>query len=100
MQTNGSVATTAVITYIYDPLDHVTAATYSKGQRFEYAYDSVGELRDATVTIASAQVIPYEYVNADHVTKAICVTYTSDNDGRGNYQHFAGHNRFAIHGLK
>ena len=33
---------TRVITYTYDPLYCLTGAAYSTGERYEYAYDAVG----------------------------------------------------------
>jgi YD repeat-containing protein len=42
LQAEGFATTTTVITYTYDPLNRLTDATYSNGQRFQYAYDAVG----------------------------------------------------------
>ena len=77
---SGSLVTTT-ITYTYDPLSRLTDATYSNGQRFQYAYDAVGNRTVQTRTITSTQVITYGYDNANRMTKAGGITYTWDNNG-------------------
>ncbi len=54
-----TLGSTTIITCTYDPLGHLTAADYSSGACFRYAYDAVGNRTVQTRTITSTQVITY-----------------------------------------
>jgi RHS repeat-associated protein len=84
---------TRVITYIlrcaqdrlYDPLQRLTAAVYSTGERYEYAYDAVGNRTVMTVAHES-RITHYEYDAANRLLVSASpghrVTYGWD--ARGN----------------
>jgi RHS repeat-associated protein len=75
--------TTIVITYTYDPLYRLTSATSTGAYTttFGYAYDAVGNRTVQTRTIASTEVITYQFDNANRLTQAGGVNYTWDNNG-------------------
>jgi len=69
---------TITITYAYDALYRLTAANYSDGTYFHYAYDSVGNrLTEQT----QAGMTTYVYDTANRLTSVNGVTYTWDNNG-------------------
>ncbi len=70
--------------HTYDPLNRLTAADYSTGESFAYAYDAVG---NRTAMTDTAGVITYTYDAANRLTEiqhpdASIETYTWD--ARGN----------------
>jgi len=69
----GTVTSTHVITYTYDPLGHLTEAAYSTGESFAYAYDAVGNRTALTETTAEASFRPLAPAN----------TQSLDERGRG-----------------
>jgi YD repeat-containing protein len=79
---------TRVITYTYDPLGRLTGAEYSTGERYEYAYDAVGNRTAYTVTtpLAGTAVTTYTYDAANRLlissSPQRLITYTWD--ARGN----------------
>jgi RHS repeat-associated protein len=79
---------TRVITYTYDPLHRLTGAEYSTGERYEYAYDAVGNRTAYTVTtpLAGTAVTTYTYDAANRLlissSPQRLITYTWD--ARGN----------------
>jgi len=79
---------TRVITTTYDPLGRLTSAVYSTGERYEYAYDGVGNRTAYTLTtpLAGATVTTYTYDAANRLVASVTsgrpVTYTWD--ARGN----------------
>jgi YD repeat-containing protein len=68
---------TRTITYTYDGLYRLTEADYSSGERFEYAYDAVGNMTAVTTTITSTVVSTREY---DIANRLITVTTGSTPD--------------------
>jgi RHS Repeat. len=79
---------TRTITYTYDPLYRLTGAEYSTGERYEYAYDAVGNRTAYTGTtpLAGTAVTTYTYDAANRLLFASSpqrlITYTWD--ARGN----------------
>jgi len=79
---------TRTITYTYDPLGRLTGAEYSTGERYEYAYDAVGNRTAYTVTtpLAGTAVTTYTYDAANRLlissSPQRLITYTWD--ARGN----------------
>jgi RHS repeat-associated protein len=70
------------ITYDYDPLYRLTSAEYSTGERYEYAYDAVGNRTVYSETTPDGtRTTPYEYDTADRLTSVDGVAYTWDNRG-------------------
>ncbi|MBN1314077.1 MAG: RHS repeat protein [Anaerolineales bacterium] len=67
-QTTTGITTTRVISYTYDPLSRLTAAEYSTGEIFGYAYDAVGNRTRMTETITSTVVTSYTYDEANRLT--------------------------------
>ncbi|MFP4395115.1 MAG: PKD domain-containing protein, partial [Anaerolineales bacterium] len=81
---NSEIFETRTITYTYDPLNRLTAADYSTGESFAYAYDAVG---NRTAMTDTAGVHTYTYDAANRLTEiqhpdASIETYTWD--ARGN----------------
>jgi len=76
--------TTTTITYSYDPLYRLTAASYSDGRNFQYSYDATGN-RLAQTVCAGAGCTPlvtnYVYDNANRLTSVNGVAQTWDNNG-------------------
>jgi RHS repeat-associated protein len=72
---------TTVIHYTYDALGRLTAAGYSTGESFAYAYDSVGNRITYTRTITDTLVTTYTYDAANRLTSVNGQTYTWDNNG-------------------
>jgi YD repeat-containing protein len=70
-----------VITYTYDGLYRLTDANYSTSQRFQYAYDAVGNRTAQTATITSTQVTAYQYDAANRLAKCKRSAYTWDDNG-------------------
>ncbi|MBI5566904.1 MAG: hypothetical protein HY870_18545, partial [Chloroflexi bacterium] len=70
-----------VISYAYDPLYRLSAAAYSTGECYQYAYDKVGNRTTQTATITSTLVTTYAYDVADRLTSVNGQTYTWDNNG-------------------
>ena len=58
---------TTTITYTYDSLYRLTEADYSSGEKFEYAYDAVGNMTAVTTMITSTVVSTREYDIANPV---------------------------------
>jgi RHS Repeat. len=79
---------TRTITYTYDPLGRLTGAEYSTGERYEYAYDAVGNrtVYTGTTPLAGTAVTTYTYDAANRLLFASSpqrlITYTWD--ARGN----------------
>jgi len=79
---------TRVITYTYDPLHRLTGAEYSTGERYEYAYDAVGNrtVYTGTTPLAGTAVTTYTYDAANRLlissSPQRLITYTWD--ARGN----------------
>jgi len=71
-----------VIEYEYDGLYRLVDADYSSGERFEYAYDAVGNRTAYTATITQTTVTTYTYDAADRLVKLGDVDYTWDDVGR------------------
>jgi RHS repeat-associated protein len=89
------VISQTVITYTYDALNRLTAADYSDGSFFHYAYDANGN-RLSETTQAESNV--YTYDDANRLTSANGVAYTWDANGNllsdGVYSHtYDGANR-------
>jgi len=78
-QSAGTITTTRVISYTYDPLNRLTAADYSTGESYEYAYDAVG---NRTAMTDTSGVHTYTYDATNRLTSADGVPYTWD--ARGN----------------
>ncbi|MEA3395908.1 MAG: hypothetical protein U9R05_00405 [Chloroflexota bacterium] len=78
-QVAGTITTTRVISYTYDPLGRLVEADYSTGAAFEYAYDAVG---NRTVMTDTTGTTTYEYDAANRLTSTGDTTYTWD--ARGN----------------
>ena len=78
---------TRTITYTYDPLHRLTGAEYSTGERYEYAYDAVGNRTAYTVTtpLGGTTVTTYTYDAANRLLASASpghsVTYTWDDRG-------------------
>jgi RHS repeat-associated protein len=83
LRTNHSLMgiSTVVITYSYDPLSRLTAAEYSDGTAFQYAYDAVGNRLVLTTTITTTQVVTYTYDDANRLTSVGGTPYTWDANG-------------------
>jgi len=77
-----------VISYTYDPLNRLVEAAHSSGERFQYNYDSVGNITAFTETITSTAVTTYTYNTANQLTTARSsddgVTWYYTFDQRGN----------------
>jgi len=79
---------TRVVTYTYDPLGRLTGAEYSTGERYEYAYDAVGNrtVYTGTTPLAGTAVTTYTYDAANRLlifsSPQRLITYTWD--ARGN----------------
>ncbi|MEM2125663.1 MAG: RHS repeat-associated core domain-containing protein [Candidatus Methanosuratincola sp.] len=75
------------ITYTYDPLHRLTGAAYSTGERYEYAYDAVGNRTAYTETtpLAGTTVTTYTYDAANRLLVSVSpghpITYTWDARG-------------------
>ena len=70
-----------VINYAYDGLYRLTDANYSTGERFQYAYDPVGNRTAQTATITSTQVTAYQFDAANRLTSVNGQAYTWDDNG-------------------
>jgi YD repeat-containing protein len=78
----GYTTTTRVITYTYDPLYRLTDADYSTGERFEYAYDAVGNRLALTQTLGVSQTVHnYQYDQANRLVNVDGQAYTWDANG-------------------
>ena len=66
------------INYTYDPLSRLTAADYSDGGYFHYAYDPVGNRTALTTT---AGTVNYAYDEANRLVSAGGVAYDWDLNG-------------------
>jgi RHS repeat-associated protein len=98
------------INYTYDPLYRLTAADYSDGKFYHYAYDSVGNRLTAS---DQSSVTSYQYDSANRLASVNGVTYTFDangnllNDGQNSYAYdsanrlisFNGTGSFSYNGL-
>ncbi len=71
------------ITYSYDDADRLTDAQYDSADRYQYAYDPVGNRTALTVTAQSVetQITAYAYDDADRLTSVDGVPFTYDNRG-------------------
>jgi RHS repeat-associated protein len=83
---------TSVITYTYDSLQRLIKTDYSTSEKFEYAYDGVGNRTVYTVTVGgNPQVTSYDYDAANRLVNAGGLAYTWDDVGRllddGTYQY-------------
>jgi RHS repeat-associated protein len=78
MELTLSASSTLTITYTYDALNRLTAADYSDGSFFHYAYDSAGN-RLSETTQAESNV--YTYDDANRLTSANGVAYAWDANG-------------------
>jgi len=91
----GVMTSTRVISYVYDPLGRLVEADYSTGERYEYAYDAVGNRTVMTTTLGATSVTTYTYDAANRLTKVGDVAYTWDawgnltNDGVFTYTYNA-----------
>ncbi len=70
------------ITYVYDPLNRLTAADYSTGDYYHYTYDQVGNRMSQEQTVGSQHTSDtYGYDNANRLTNVNGVTYNWDTNG-------------------
>jgi RHS repeat-associated protein len=100
-----SAATNVTINYTYDPLYRLTAADYSDGKYFHYAYDAVGNrlIQDANPSGQPAST-SYTYDSANRLTSVGGVTYTWDangnlkNDGTNAYTYDSANRLTAVNG--
>ena len=67
-----------VISYTYDSLYRLTAATYSTGEYYQYAHDAVGNRLSLTT---HEDVINYQYDDANRMVMAGDVPVGWDNNG-------------------
>jgi YD repeat-containing protein len=88
----GMGETTTTIDYTYDPLYRLTAADYSMGDTYRYAYDAVGNrLQQQTSVNGQQSTVGYQYDIANRLTNVGGVDYTWDangnllNDGASTY---------------
>ena len=88
----GTGVTTTTIDYTYDPLYRLTAADYSTGDAYRYAYDAVGNrLQQQTSVNGQQSTVGYQYDIANRLTNVGGVDYTWDangnllNDGASTY---------------
>ena len=88
----GTGVTTTTIDYTYDPLYRLTAADYSTGDTYRYAYDAVGNrLQQQTSVNGQQSTVGYQYDIANRLTNVGGVDYTWDangnllNDGASTY---------------
>jgi RHS repeat-associated protein len=72
------VISQTVITYTYDALDRLTAADYSDGSFFHYAYDAAGNRLSETT---QAESNAYTYDDANRLTSVNGVAYAWDANG-------------------
>jgi RHS repeat-associated protein len=82
ISTPGQGLVTTAITYTYDSLYRLSEADYSSGERFEYAYDAVGNRMIYTATVAGTNVITYLYDTTNRLVNVDGVDYTWDDLGR------------------
>ena len=82
----------APINYTYDPLYRLTAADYSTGDYYHYAYDAVGNrLMQDSMTYEQTSTVNYTYDIANRLTDVEGVPYVYDangnllNDGTNDY---------------
>ncbi len=74
--------TDTTITYTYDPLYRLTAADYSNGDYYHYAYDSVGNrLTQESMVEGQTTTNTYVYDDANRQISVNGVAYTWDNNG-------------------
>ena len=71
------------ITYSYDDGGRLTDAQYDSGDRYQYAYDAVGNRTVLTVTAQAVEVqeTAYAYDDADRLTSVDGLDYAYDNRG-------------------
>ena len=88
----GMGETSTTINYTYDPLYRLTAADYSNGDNYHYAYDAVGNRLQQETSVNSLQsTVNYQYDIANRLTDVDNVNYTWDangnllNDGTSTY---------------
>jgi RHS repeat-associated protein len=70
--------TTRTIDYTYDPLYRLTAADYSSGEYFHYAYDAVGNRLSQETQLGSES---YTYDAADRLISLDGTAFTWDDNG-------------------
>jgi len=75
----GTPTTHRLITYTYDSLYRLTAADYSTGEFYRYAYDAVGNRLQFTDHVS--RITHYEYDAANRLTSVNGVVYTWDANG-------------------
>jgi hypothetical protein len=74
--------TAITIDYTYDPLNRLTAADYSTGDYYHYAYDSVGNrLSQEDMVGGQPSVFNYVYDDANRLASVNGVNYTFDDNG-------------------
>jgi RHS repeat-associated protein len=66
------------VDYTYDPLYRLTAADYSTGQYYHYAYDAVGNRLSQQTHIGTTN---YTYDSANRLMQVGAITYTWDDNG-------------------
>jgi RHS repeat-associated protein len=66
------------VDYTYDPLYRLTAADYSTGEYYHYAYDPVGNRLSQQTHFGTTN---YTYDNANRLTQVGAITYTWDDNG-------------------
>ena len=88
----GMGETSTTINYAYDPLYRLTAADYSNGDNYHYAYDAVGNRLQQETSVNSLQsTVNYQYDIANRLANVDNVNYTWDangnlvNDGTSTY---------------
>jgi YD repeat-containing protein len=67
-----------VISYTYDSLYRLITATYSSGEFYHYTCDAVGNRQSLTT---HADVINYQYDDANRLTSVNGQTYNWDDNG-------------------
>jgi YD repeat-containing protein len=95
----GTGETTTTIDYTYDPLYRLTAADYSTGDSYRYAYDSVGNRLQQQTSVNSLQsTVNYHYDVANRLAGVDNVNYAWDANGNllsdGTNDYTYGKDRF------
>ena len=85
--------------YTYDPLYRLTAADYSTGDSYRYAYDSVGNRLQQQTSVNSLQsTVNYHYDVANRLAGVDNVNYAWDANGNllsdGTNDYTYGKDRF------
>jgi RHS repeat-associated protein len=78
---------TRVITYTYDDLNRLLAATYSTGETFTYVYDAIGN-RSVMTDAAGRHTYTYDAANRGYrLTNVDGITYTADTEHPADKKH-------------